>query len=242
MLLLLGGTVFKLRTADISLHSETGEEILDTSGLNADEMMADFKGRSILFLPESQIAANIHSKTEYSQWQVVGIEKNFPDNIRIHITKRLQIFTLTKGGVVYALDINGYVIGVAGGADSRYIDISRLADGINDVEIATVLTFGSAEAERDFGIIKTMTESIWQLNYDYDKIYTFLSNYQIGDDLTLFTRTGAKIIVKEPDKSLSGKIINAYGVYSDDTKDMTGENVVITVWGWGEDEYKIISG
>lgn len=234
VLILLGSAVFRLESAEISLYGENGEEIVDTSGLDPAELIADFAGKSILFLPESSLADNIHSKTQFSAWQVVGVEKYFPNKIRIHLTRRLQVFTLIKDGARYAVDVNGYVISLIEGVPAGCVDISSFAPALNDVKIASKLSFKTQEAEADFELIKIMTNTVWRLNYDFEEIYKLIGVYKLeGGELTLFTQTGAKIVIKDAGENLETKLSRAYGVYSDPEKDMTGENIVITVYSDG---------
>lgn len=234
IIVVLGSTVFTLQTAEILLYSEEGNQILDTSGVDATELISDFKGKNIFFLPESEIIDSIHSKQEYSSWKVIEIEKLFPNGMILKLTKRLSIFFLSKGGVNYAVDVDGYVIGLIQGDASRYIDISRFADSANDVTIASTLTWKTDAAEQDFEIIKSMTKTIWELTYNYDQIYTLLDSYQIaGGVLTLNTQTGAEIVIIDANINLHDKLISAYGVYSNTSIDMTGSGVIITVYGDG---------
>jgi len=230
IIVVLGSTVFTLQTAEILLYDEEGSQILDTSGVDASELISDFKGKNIFFLPESEIIESIHSNQQYSSWKVIEIEKMFPNSMILKLTKRLSIFFLSKGGVNYAVDVDGYVIGLIQGDYSRYIDISPLADSVNDVTIASTLSWKNETAEQNFEIIKNMTKTIWELTYNFDQIYTLLDSYQISSGiLTLNTQTGAVIVINEADINLHDKLVSAYGVYSNKTIDMTGAGVTITV-------------
>lgn len=231
ILIIICSTVFTVQRAEIYFHNEDGQLVAGDATIIPSEIIEGQKGKSIVFLSESELINSIQSNPKYSDWYVVGIVRSFPNKVMIHLAERVPVFYLSKGGVNYLVDVLGYVVESTEDSNSTYIDVSQFALKIDNATVGARLTFSDEKAKTQLDTVAEMTKIIWRFNYNYSEITKFVKSFTFKDDTTLVIKTvsGAVIEIVESGKDLETKLTKAVGVYNNTKIDMTAQNVTITV-------------
>ncbi len=230
VVVILNSAVFTLQKAEIYFYNEEGNLAQAPSGLSSAALIEDYLGHNIFFLSEKDLIASIEAKAQYSDYYVVGVVRHFPDVVSVHLAARVPVFYLNKGGVGYLLDIKGFVVSSGQSYSSKYINISgNFSSGVTNIEEHSQIVLGK-DAQTRYDYIQKSASTVWRLNYDYSEISQIIEGFLFeGDDVTVITKTGAKIVIQKAETDYEKRFIKALGVYSNTSLDVKGSGSVITV-------------
>lgn len=100
-LIICVGRIFAVKNININLI--TYEEDSSESYAKAKEALSIYKGESLLFLSESNVAKTVAG----SNYVVTSCEKKFPCTINVTIKERLETFAVSVGGIYSMYDSDG---------------------------------------------------------------------------------------------------------------------------------------
>lgn len=147
------GRIFAVKNININLI--TYEEDYSESYGNAKKALSIYKGESLLFLNEADIAKAV----EGSNYVVESCEKKYPCTINVTIKERLEIFAVSVGELYSMYDGDGGYLRKS--RENTNIDGTPNVElmGISIDEIQTVTKIASV-FKTNFGGLRSIVESI----------------------------------------------------------------------------------
>ncbi|MEG1527650.1 MAG: hypothetical protein RR418_00560 [Clostridia bacterium] len=230
IIVVLSSTVFTVQSSNICFYNEDGSLSTTPQELVSSDLSSSIRGKSIFFFSESKAIEAIQSDPELNQYFVVDVVRHFPNSVTIHLAKRNPIFVLRKEGKNYLLDTFGVVIALIDDA-SGYVDITDdfSAYAIN-LTVGQSVTWANVETGNQYKYISCVASTVWRFYYNFSSINTIIKGFKFDKDrLTIFTRTGAEIVILTPGEQLETKCILAFSVYASEKEDNTTEKTIIMV-------------
>lgn len=242
VIVIVFASVFSLKKSTVICHSFDGGKVTGVSGAPVEsDIVQLYKGKSILFLSKDKVTEELNDK--YPDWHVIGIVKNFPNNLEVHFVKRVAVMKVDVSGQgVYYLDNYGYVVDAPQNGEEP-IDISSALEtpvAATVCENGKKLQFASEINNTRLDIILETVMALWQCKCDIENIPNLLGEENVfafdkSGTLTVTMSTGAKIHFMEPSTILTRKFIDAFSVYCNNYDiDAQLPNVEITVWPNGK--------
>ena len=102
-LIICVGRIFAVKNINVNLITYESEEASLESYNKAKEALSKYKGESIMFLSESDVAKTVAG----SNYVVTSCEKKFPCTINVTLKERLEIFAVSVGGLYSMYDNDG---------------------------------------------------------------------------------------------------------------------------------------
>ncbi len=224
--------VFTVNSAMLVFHNEEGAETAAPSDApSADEVIKNYKGKSIIFMSKEGFLADVNER--FPEWHAVAAVKSFPNRIDVHFVRRTAVFSLNTGAETLYLDSFGYVMATA--PDTAVIDVTDAFSGnfANLVkEPGTRLTFAGGADNRKLDCIVNSVSAVWRLKYSFNDIPQLIGGFSFGDGLeymSITTQAGAVIKVAKPETNLEGRLIKAFSVYQNGGVDLQKPGVEINV-------------
>ena len=233
-------SVFAVRQVLPVYHNFEGGQTLSVEGApTANDVLQLAKGKSIFTLSKSQLTDKLNS--QYPEWSVVGIVKNFPNILEVHFVQRVAVVKVSVNGADVFLDNTGYVVD-APQSGNVPIDITSAVSTPTTAKVNVKGQKLQFEDDVNNHRLECVLESImalWQCQCEIEDIPTILGKsnvftFNADGEMTITTRAGAKIIVMSPDDGLTDKLIQAFSVYCDGSNDLQKYGTGITVWPDGK--------
>ena len=173
-----------------------------------------FKGKNLLFFDTDSVYEEIG---KYPYYQVISVEKQFPNVLSVQIKKRVETFNVSFGSEKYVLNEEGVVLNDSGNVSGE--------SGVVNVTVTGVTVNSGKVGE----IIKTSYDKLFYSALfmakkaklsDFVKSVEILSETEVKD-VILSTYTGVKITVYKADENGDGKLekaLSAFEEASDYTK------------------------
>ena len=188
--------------AEYSVYSEE-----DTASVQ--NALDSFKGKSILFVSESDVVSALAG---YTRFKVVSVNKSLPNVINVRIEERREVYRLTAAdGVTYCMDKTGFVLGETAESAGRDI-IDVYFEGIDVLSV----TPGEILSTSDDGFFLSVLEMA-----EYAGLSDCIESVTFRDDRSVEIReavfktyTGVEIVVDKPDVRGHDKIVKAFEVYN----------------------------
>lgn len=195
-----------------------------------------FKGKNILFFNTDEVKEQLKG---FSYYEVVSVDKEYPNVINVSLKKRAETFSVTIGGRTYVLDEQGIVLNDSGETfpESRVTGVTT--SGITAEEAIKgepILTSDDALFYSALAMAKKAAFS------DFVDSVEISSDVEIKD-VVLNTRTGVKITVYKADVYGVAKIekaLEAFENASDYTK--TYSEIAVYITDAGEIKVDWING
>ena len=97
-------SVFKIKDIDVSYEVfEDDFNVVDS----IDGKLDDFRGKNLLFLDTDDIVGEL---SQYTRFEVVSIEKSYPNSLEISIKQRRDRFFVNYNGKNYIVASDGFVV------------------------------------------------------------------------------------------------------------------------------------
>ena len=187
--------------AEYSVYSEE-----DTASVQ--QTLDSFKGKSILFVSESDVVSALAG---YTRFKVVSVNKSLPNVINVQIEERREVYHLPIDGVTYCMDKTGFVLGKTAEPAGRDV-IDVYFEGI-DVHSVTPGEILSTSEDGFFLSVLEMAE--YAGLSDCIESVTFRDDRSVEIREAVFkTYTGVEIVVDKPDERGHDKIVKAFEVYN----------------------------
>lgn len=237
VLLVLFLTVFNIRSVDFVYYGNDGTPITTpTDAPTGDEVAALYKGKNIFVLSNETILNQFNQL--YPEFHALGVVRSFPSRITLHIVRRVAALSIRDGSETIYLDAFGYVM--SDQPEYETVDItSAFVSTIGEAtskEPGKKLQFSSASDNLRLDIVLETVSAIWQLKYDYSDVGQVIQRITFNEYMTrmeIETEAGAFIWVEKPEQNLTSRLINAFSVYFNDSKDLQKPGVVINVSSQG---------
>ena len=208
-------------------HGFDGTQIeAPSDGWAKDEIEANYKGKSIVFLSKTNLMSELNQKNHL--WHAFAVVKQFPNIIEIHFVR------MSSGGMVY-IDCFGYVMDKP--EQDSVIDITS-AFKSTDVEqnvVGQPLVFQSPESNNRLSYVLEAIEATWQCMVEVSDMTQVLgenSVFQFDEDgnLIVMPTLKGKIVVHSPETDLGTRLIKAYSVYYNEWVRLQDDSITITVY------------
>lgn len=171
-----------------------------------EDLDAAFKGKSLVFLKKSEVYAICD---KYPYYEVISVTKEYPNVLKIEITKRLETFKVQTADKTYILDGEGVVLNDTGKTEfsSRVIPVN-----LGDVQVVNG-TVGEKIATTDdnlfYSVLKTsrtlgLTDSVKEIKIDSGAAW---------HDAVFNTYTGVEVCVWGVEDQGETKIKRAFALY-----------------------------
>ena len=225
-------TLFSIRkvSARYEVYGSSGETAEIQQALN------EFKGKNMLFFDIGEVRERLEG---FSYYEVIAVEKEYPNVINVSLKKRTETFAVTVGDKTYVLDGEGVVLNDSG-------------ETFTESSVTGVTTSGITAEEVVLGeLIRTSDDALFYSALDMAKkaaLSDFVASVEIISDIeikdvVLNTRTGVKITVYKADVrgvAKIEKVLDAFENASDYTK--TYSEIVVYMTDAGEIKVDWING
>lgn len=199
-LIICVGRIFAVKNINVNLI--TYEDDCTESYKKAKDALSVYKGESILFLSEKEIA----EKLSGGNYVVTSCEKKYPCTINVTIKERLEIFAVSVGGLYSMYDGDGNFL-------RSSLENTNISDGTPNVELTglaveqlkTVAEIASS-FKSNFGGLRSLVKSI--------KIDTRPEIEGYTDKLIFNTRCGILIQIDDYLNDYEEKISAAFQKYN----------------------------
>ena len=187
--------------AEYSVYSEE-----DTASVQ--QTLDSFKGKSILFVSESDVVSALAG---YTRFKVVSVNKSLPNVINVQIEERREVYHLPIDGVTYCMDKTGFVLGETAEPAGRDI-IDVYFEGI---DVLSVTPGGILSTSEDGFFLSVLEMAEYAGLSDCIESVTFRDDRSVEIREAVFkTYTGVEIVVDKPDVRGHDKIVKAFEVYN----------------------------
>lgn len=216
----LNSTVFTLKSVELNWLT-TRVELKDTT---SDVLLQSVNvpiGENVFFINKNKFAYECEKQNSYLQ--VVNIETLFPNKIVMHVAERQQVYAIKINDDLYAIaDKKLKVLNVIASEQLFKVkeDIRPVVVTINgynvvedDLKIGELATINGAE-----DILTSLTISLLEARYEEQAIRGFINSVNINlntHDITISTRYGIKILIKESNELLTEKIVMGIAAWGD---------------------------
>lgn len=189
--------------AEYSVYSEE-----DTASVQ--QTLDSFKGKSILFVSESDVVSALAG---YTRFKVVSVNKSLPNVINVQIEERREVYHLPIDGVTYCMDKTGFVLGeTAEPAGRDVIDVYFEGIDVLSVTPGKILSISTSE---DGFFLSVLEMAEYAGLSDCIESVTFRDDRSVEIREAVFkTYTGVEIVVDKPDVRGHDKIVKAFEVYN----------------------------
>lgn len=216
----LNSTIFTLQAVEINWLTTRVELVGENQNtlLNNVDMPL---GESVFFINKAKIADQCEKNNAYLQ--VISIETVFPNKIVMHVGERRQLYAIKINDSTYAtIDKNLKVLDFITSDnlfeindDIRPVTVSVTGHSIieDEIEVGKVIDLTDANE-----ILRSLTISFLEANYTEQSIKGFINAININlnnNDITINTRYGLKLCIKESNDQLTQKILMAIAAYHD---------------------------
>lgn len=186
--------------AEYSVYSEE-----DTASVQ--QTLDSFKGKSILFVSESDVVSALAG---YTRFKVVSVNKSLPNVINVQIEERREVYHLPIDGVTYCMDKTGFVLGKAAEPAGRDV-IDVYFEGI----VLSVTPGEILSTSEDVFFLSVLEMAEYAGLSDCIESVTFRDDRSVEIREAVFkTYTGVEIVVDKPDVRGHDKIVKAFEVYN----------------------------
>lgn len=241
VVIIVFASVFSLSDTLVVCHDFQGGKVTGVSGAPTDNDIVElYKGKSILFLSKEKVTEELSAK--YSEWHVIGIVKNFPNQLEVHFVKRVAVMKVDVGGHDVYLDNFGYVVDAPENGEEP-LDVTSAFEKPSATTVCTKgskLQFNYSADNTRLDVILETVMALWQCKCDIKNIPTLLGkenvfSFDSDGTMTVTMSSGAKIHFMEPTSILTQKFIDAFSVYCNNEKyDLQLDGTEITVWPDGK--------
>ena len=216
----LNSTIFTLQAVELNWLTTR----VELKGENAENLFKNVDmpmGESVFFLNKMKIAEKCEKNNSYLQ--VVSIETIFPNKIVMHVAERRQLYAIKISDSSYAIiDRNLKVLSIASnddlfsvGEDIRPIVVTITGFSVIEDNIAVGEKISLSDAN---DMLKSLTISFLEAKYTEQTMRGFINNININltnKEITINTRYGIKICIKDSNLQLTEKVVMAIAAYED---------------------------
>lgn len=241
VIVIVFSSVFSLSDSLVICHNFEGGKVTGVSGAPVEKDIVElYKGKSILFLSKEKVTEELNEK--YTDWHVIGIVKNFPNQLEVHFVKRVAVMKVDVSGQDIYLDNFGYVVDAPQNGEEP-LDISSAIEKPGTVNVCAKgqkLNFVSETNNSRLDVVLETIMALWQCKYDIENIPTLLGKENVfafdsDGTMTITMSSGAKIHFMDPTSILTQKFIDAFSVYCNNEKYILQlDGAEITVWPDGK--------
>lgn len=183
----------------------------------ASECLSVLKGKSLLFLSDSEVIRRLDAVSEI---KVIDVVKSFPNTVNVYLTMRNRVYYYhnTEKDKYYVFDEELKVFSV----ESKRPDDAVRIVGLSLTDFECLEEGEALELKEDIEwqteTMRVTADTFWSLGYDYGKMGTLISLFDLrwsdGEyTLILELETGGQFIISEPNENLEQRIKNLYGVF-----------------------------
>ena len=223
--------VFAVKTVEPQYHDFAGNPIAaptDGTGIIPDDVLSLIKGKSTVFLSETDLISKINQT--YGNWHAFAVVKKFPNIVVVHFAERTTIAKINIGGHEYFIDSFGYVVNES--ADTC-VDITSAFDSFDTQQCAEnfPLIFHDEENNIRLKCVLDAILAVWRCKVEVSNIPQILGEQNVFkfDDGNMIIKMpkGVEIRVIAPESNLSDRLIQAYSVYYNNTQNLRDGDVII---------------
>lgn len=228
--------VFSVKNADnvqLVYHDFDGKEIIaPEGGIATDDVLKFVKGKSTVFLSKTKLLNQIN--LEFTDWHAFAVVKNFPNKVYIHLVRCTAMLKIDVNGKEVYIDCFGYVMNPP--ESGRVIDATSAfkSTDAQNMRVGEEFKFVVEENNARLGCVLEALLATWQCNIEPENLAALLGDanvFSFDDDGTMLIKpsSGGTIRVLSPQKNLTTRLINAYGVYYNEYANLQDDSWVITV-------------
>ncbi|MBR5388027.1 MAG: hypothetical protein IK147_01015 [Clostridia bacterium] len=165
-----------------------------------------FKGKNALFFDTDEIKESLSG---FSYYEVISVEKQYPNVISVSLKKRTETFSVAFGDKTYVLSEEGIILNDVGAIlpESRVVDVS--AQGITVENAVSGERIATSDDALFYSALKIAGKAAFS---DFVLSVGIVSEVEIKD-VVLNTRTGVKITVYKADTEGQAKIETALAAF-----------------------------
>lgn len=202
-------------TSDITLASDERSKIVELSGIK--------KGNNIFAVDEKIAVENI--EVAMPTIKVISIERKFPNNVHIYVTRRTAVFSLRLDDGRYAiLD-----------RELKIIDINSVGDGaLTQLSGITAEDAQVGKSLVDTGVLPTMIKGAEKCSFINGRFCAFFRKIDVGEEnIVAATNTGV-LIYLPISANVDDAVIGAYSYYANYTSNTgkTSGRIYLSKDGW----------
>lgn len=195
--------IFSVKDVKTSYSVSEGK---DVSGI--EQTLENYVGKNLLFLDLDDVKKDL---AQYPYFEVVSIEKDFPNVINLTLKERREIYYFEKDSKTYLLDQTGFVLcekdSTSFVPDSDHIKLDFNGITVNNISVGSIVS-----TDRD-ELVKTVFEMAVAVRLT-DCINTVAIQYEPENvEAHFMTDTGVKINVWNPENLGKEKIVKAFEFY-----------------------------
>lgn len=230
VLLLGANTVFSVSKVEIEYTLSSDQAYEDAEALH-NALNEKFVGENILFLREENVRSQFD---EYPYLNVTGVEKQYPDTVKLFVEEKLEVFALVRQGEnaqVYAMaDKQGNILRESSTNQNN-------VDGGENVSIEG-LTYsaqkgfqGDAHFQTAIDLFTKAAEKMGSVRGCFTRLQ--ISSNAVRTVFTLYTREGVYIEIDNPAQATDEKITSALNLFLSlkDNEKLYGYITVLEVSG-----------
>lgn len=223
--------VFSVKEAWVVFHRFDGTTIsVPTEGApTIDDVLKQAEGKNIIFLSKSETLKNLQT----DNWHAISVVKSFPNKITVHYIERALAAKIVVNGQDVYIDSMGNVIDKL--AEAECVDISSAFDllDVASQETNQPLVFTSDANNSRLQQILQAILAVWRCNVELPDVGQVIGEKEVftyqNDKLVITMPSGAKLVVNAPQKDLQERLLKAFSVYFNASKNLQQSGVIITV-------------
>lgn len=223
--------IFSVKNAWVVFHRFDGTTIASPVGApTIDDVLKQTKGKNIIFLSKSETLKNLQT----DNWHAISVVKTFPNKVTVHFIERALAAKIMVGGEDIYIDSMGNVIDKP--ENPSCVDITSAFGGALDVasrQINQPLTFASDNNNARLQQVLQAILAVWRCNIELPDVKEVIGSSNAftyeNNNLVITMPSTAKIVVNAPQKNLQDRLLEAFSVYFNASKDLQQSGVIITV-------------
>ena len=231
--------VFTVQDVNVVYYDVFGNETFaPQDALNKKEILAPYKGKSIVFLSKDDLLSKFNR--QHPEWHAFGVTKNFPNLLEIHIVKRTTVlqFHNSSGETIY-VDTFGYATSAA---EYTVIDVTSAFSNRDVVqsELGAPVKFSAEESNTRLSFVLETILATWQCYNEFDEISEVLGEENVFEfysdgSMRIHMREGGYILVQSPGSiNLAERLIAAFSIYNTTEENLKNDDCVITIHSNGK--------
>lgn len=172
------------------------------------EVLSKFKGKNLIFLDEEEVQKELEAKTVL---KIDEIKKVYPSTIKVSVSSRQERFAIEgENGEYFIVDDEYAVVAIRN-------DIANNTDTLENVlvrfDVSDNLQF-SLRSSLDFSnailfSFKTVADSFKSPRDEIEQIYVYETEERGNIRITVFMRSGVKIVLYKATERTQEKIVTA---------------------------------
>ncbi len=210
-------------------------EFFVSAGKNVSHVTAElnkFEGANLLFFDVDKINQSLK---EHPYYEVLEVEKKYPNVIRVQIRERREVYYVKDNGRIIVLAEDGFVLNTVNQGDFAGNERDKILLEISGVQIlnANVGSYVKSDDDAFLYSIFDMCKSVHLTDcINFVKVDKAPEKY----DAIFQTYTGVKMLIPKANERGVDKITTAFNAYEQNTNDYekTFNQIIVTLMDNGE--------